>query len=111
MFQRGKTACRTRVRAVGDRAVKHRTTHRADQGTVGCCGRAVAEVHESAVGMYVDRTGGLSRPHRARIGKRVFREEHAWVYAVRGQPIHLQLVLTLERQEEPRATGMKVQVP
>ena len=73
---------------------------------------AIARIHELTIGMHVHRAGGLRRRHVTATCQRALAEH--WLLAQRvighsGEDI--QLVLRLERQEDPRSRRMKIQMP
>ena len=63
----------------------------------------VGQEHEPAVGMYMNGPCGLSRADVAGVGERIFGEQ--WLAAegvVAHNPVHLELVLSLQRYQRGR---------
>ncbi len=93
-----------------DRDVVFAADHRRfafETRTVRC---AVGQIDEFAVGMHMDRAGGL--PHRRlRVRQRVF-DEHRLAPKPRAgaELVNIELVLPLDRDEHPRLGRMKVEV-
>ncbi len=66
-------------------------------------GIAVGQIDEAAVGMDVDRAGGLRRPHVAGLGQRGLDEQRVAREPVVGHElVDVELALALDRDEHPR---------
>src|SRR5262249_48917515 len=73
---------------------------------------AVGEIDETAVRMHVDRSRALTRLDGGRIGQRVLDEHRiAPERAVRSKLVDIELVLPLDRHEDPRLRGMEIKMP
>src|SRR5262245_17928782 len=73
---------------------------------------AVDEIDEAAVGMDVDRAGALRRLDVDGIGERLLDERRvAAERAVRRQPVDIELVLPLDRDEHPRLARVEIEMP
>jgi hypothetical protein len=81
----------------------------------GLCHRAastVGLVHKSAVGVYVDGPRNLAGSHVSGISQAVFDKQRlAAKCPVRQLPVDLELVLPLQRNEDPWSRGVKIEMP